>query len=159
MDDEVFFALSALLLAEELAAKRAHLAACTLTDGALAEGSGSARLLRCRPPRGAYLSCGGHAVKRGKGTLSARDTLRFRCCRRKRKSCAAISGLLLAAGSRALRTELLPLFSSALEDRAALKELLFSVSPERAEGKRELFSQAKKAQKELSALSEEIGAE
>ena len=39
MDDEVFFALSALLLAEELAAKRAHLAACTLTDGVLAEGA------------------------------------------------------------------------------------------------------------------------
>ena len=37
MEDEVFFALSALLLAEELAAKRAHLAANTLTDGVLAE--------------------------------------------------------------------------------------------------------------------------
>ncbi len=39
MEDEVFWALSALLSAEELAAKRAHLAACTLTDGALAEGA------------------------------------------------------------------------------------------------------------------------
>ncbi len=39
MEDEVFFALSALLSAEELAAKRAYLAACTLTDGALAEGA------------------------------------------------------------------------------------------------------------------------
>ena len=39
MEDEVFSALYALLSAEELAAKRAHLAACTLTDGALAEGA------------------------------------------------------------------------------------------------------------------------
>ena len=39
MEDEVFSALSALLSAEELAGKRAYLAACTLTDGALAEGA------------------------------------------------------------------------------------------------------------------------
>ena len=39
MEDEVFFAIYALLSAEELAGKRAHLAACTLTDGALAEGA------------------------------------------------------------------------------------------------------------------------
>ena len=39
MEDEVFFALSALLLAEELAGKRAYLAACTLTDGTAAEGA------------------------------------------------------------------------------------------------------------------------
>ena len=101
MDDEVFFALSALLLAEELAAKRAHLAACTLTDGALAEGAARLACSRCRPPRGAYLSCGGHAVKRGKGMLSARDTLRFLLQGGRGSPCAAISGVLLAAGSRA----------------------------------------------------------
>ena len=105
-------------------------------------------------------------MKRGKGTLSERDTLRSmmqaeeEVLRRYLSLLlAAGSRLLLAAGSRAFRAELLPLFSSALEDRAALKELLFGVSPERAEGRRELFSQAKKAQKELSALSEELGAE
>lgn len=38
MEDEVFSALLALLSAEELTAKRAHLAANTLTDGVLAEG-------------------------------------------------------------------------------------------------------------------------
>ena len=97
-------------------------------------------------------------MKRGKGMLSARDTLRF-LLQAEEEVLRRYLGVLLAAGSRALRTELLPLFSSALEDRAALKELLFSVAPARAEGKRELFSQAKKAQKELSALSEEIGAE
>lgn len=97
-------------------------------------------------------------MKRGKGTLSERDTLRS-MMQAEEEVLRRYLGALLAADSRALRAELLPLFSSALEDRAALKELLFSVSPERAEGKRELFSQAKKAQKELSALSEEIGAE
>ena len=97
-------------------------------------------------------------MKRGKGTLSERDTLRS-MMQAEEEVLRCYLGALLAAGSRAHRTELLPLFSSALEDRAALKELLFSVSPERAEGKRELFSQAKKAQKELSALSEELGAE
>ena len=39
MEDEVFWALYALLSAEEFAAKRAYLAACTLTGGALAEGA------------------------------------------------------------------------------------------------------------------------
>lgn len=97
-------------------------------------------------------------MKRGKGTLSERDTLRS-MMQAEEEVLRCYLGALLAANSRALRAELLPLFSSALEDRAALKELLFSVFPERAEGKRELFSQAKKAQKELSALSEEIGAE
>lgn len=97
-------------------------------------------------------------MKRGKGTLSERDTLRS-MMQAEEEVLRRYLGALLAADSRALRAELLPLFSSALEDRAALKELLFSVSPERAEGKREVFSQAKKAQKELSALSEELGAE
>ena len=97
-------------------------------------------------------------MKRGKGTLSERDTLRS-MMQAEEEVLRRYLGALLAADSRALRAELLPLFSSALEDRAALNELLFSVSPERAEGKRELFSQAKKAQKELSALSEELGAE
>lgn len=97
-------------------------------------------------------------MKRGKGTLSERDTLRS-MMQAEEEVLRRYLGALLAADSRALRAELMPLFSSALEDRAALKELLFSVSPERAEGKRELFSQAKKAQKELSALSEELGAE
>lgn len=97
-------------------------------------------------------------MKRGKGTLSERDTLRS-MMQAEEEVLRRYLGALLAADSRALRAELLPLFSSALEDRAALKELLFSVSPERAEGKRELLSQAKKAQKELSALSEELGAE
>lgn len=97
-------------------------------------------------------------MKRGKGTLSERDTLRS-MMQAEEEVLRRYLGALLAANSRALRAELLPLFSSALEDRAALKELLFSVSPERAEGKREVFSQAKKAQKELSALSEELGAE
>lgn len=97
-------------------------------------------------------------MKRGKGTLSERDTLRS-MMQAEEEVLRRYLGALLAADSRALRAELLPLFSSALEDRAALKELLFSVSPERAEGKRELFSQAKKAQKELSALSEELSAE
>lgn len=97
-------------------------------------------------------------MKRGKGTLSERDTLRS-MMQAEEEVLRRYLGALLAADSRALRAELLPLFSSALEDRAALKELLFSVSPERAEGKRELFLQAKKAQKELSALSEELGAE
>ena len=97
-------------------------------------------------------------MKRGKGTLSERDTLRS-MMQAEEEVLRRYLGALLAADSRALRAELLPLFSSAFEDRAALKELLFSVSPERAEGKRELFSQAKKAQKELSALSEELGAE
>ena len=119
---------------------------------------GSARLLRCRPPRGAYLSCGGHAMKRGKGMLSARDTLRF-LLQAEEEVLRRYLGALLAAGSRALRTELLPLFSSALEDRAALKELLSRVSPEAAEGRKELLSLAKKAQKELSALTEEEGAD
>ena len=97
-------------------------------------------------------------MKRGKGTLSERDTLRP-MMRAEEEVLRRYLGALLAADSRALRAELLPLFSSVFEDGAALKELLFSVSPERAEGKRELFSQAKKAQKELSALSEELGAE
>ena len=97
-------------------------------------------------------------MKRGKGTLSERDTLRS-MMQAEEEVLRRYLGALLAADSRAFRAELLPLFSSALEDRAALKELLFGVSPERAEGRRELFSQAKKAQKELSALSEEIGAE
>ena len=39
MEGEVFSAIDALLAAEELAAKRAYLAACTSTDGALAEGA------------------------------------------------------------------------------------------------------------------------
>ena len=97
-------------------------------------------------------------MKRGKGTLSERDTLRS-MMQAEEEVLRRYLSLLLAADSRAFRAELLPLFSSALEDRAALKELLFGVSPERAEGRRELFSQAKKAQKELSALSEELGAE
>ena len=97
-------------------------------------------------------------MKRGKGTLSERDTLRS-MMQAEEEVLRRYLSLLLAADSRALRVELFPLFSSALEDRAALKELLFGVSPERAEGRRELFSQAKKAQKELSALSEELGAE
>ena len=97
-------------------------------------------------------------MKCGKGMLSARDTLHF-LLQAEEEVLRRYLGALLSAGSRALRAELMPLFSSALEDRAALKELLFGVSPERAEGRRELFSQAKKAQKELSALSEELGAE
>ena len=97
-------------------------------------------------------------MKRGKGMLSARDTLRF-LLQAEGEVLRRYLSLLLAAGSRALRTELLPLFSSALEDRAALKELLCRVSPEAAEGRRELLSLAKKAQKELSALTEERGAD
>ena len=97
-------------------------------------------------------------MKRGKGTLSERDTLRS-MMQAEEEVLRRYLGALLAAGSRALRAELMPLFSSALEDRAALKELFFGVSPERAEGRRELFSQAKKAQKELSSLTEERGAD
>ena len=59
-------------------------------------------------------------MKRGKGMLSARDTLRF-LLQAEEEVLRRYLGALLAAGSRALRTELLPLFSSALEDRAALK--------------------------------------
>ena len=73
-------------------------------------------------------------MKRGKGMLSARDTLRF-LLQAEEEVLRRYLGVLLAAGSRALRTELLPLFSSALEDRAALKELLSRVSPEAARGK------------------------
>ena len=62
-------------------------------------------------------------MKCGKGMLSARDTLRF-LLQAEEEVLRRYLSLLLAAGSRALRTELLPLFSSALEDRAALKELL-----------------------------------
>ena len=54
MEDEVFFAIYALLSAEELAAKRAYLAACTLTDGALAEGA--ARLVSSACARHAALT-------------------------------------------------------------------------------------------------------
>ena len=71
-------------------------------------------------------------MKRGKGMLSARDTLRF-LLQAEEEVLRRYLSLLLAAGSRALRTELQPLFSSALEDRAALKELLCRVSPERAD--------------------------
>ena len=97
-------------------------------------------------------------MKRGKGMLSARDTLRF-LLQAEEEVLRRYLSLLLAADSRALRSELLPLFSSALEDRAALKELSDRVSPESKEGRKELFSLAKKAQKELSALTEEEGAD
>ena len=97
-------------------------------------------------------------MKRGKGMLSARDTLCV-LLQAEEEVLRRYLGALLAADSRALRTELLPLFSSALEDRAALKELSDRVSPESKEGSKELFSLAKKAQKELSALTEEEGAD
>ena len=97
-------------------------------------------------------------MKRGKGMLSARDTLRF-LLQAEEEVLRRYLSLLLAADSRALRTELQPLFSSALEDRAALKELLCRVSPERADGRKGALSLAKKAQKELSSLTEEGGAD
>ena len=97
-------------------------------------------------------------MERGKGTLSERDTLRY-LMQAEEEVLRCYLGALLAAGSRALRTELLPLFSSALEDRAALKELLCRVSPERADGRKGALSLAKKAQKELSSLTEEGGAD
>lgn len=97
-------------------------------------------------------------MKRGKGMLPERDTLRF-LLQAEEEVLRRYLSLLLAAGSRALRTELLPLFSSALEDRAALKELLCRVSPERADGRKGALSLAKKAQKELSSLTEEGGAD
>ena len=56
MEDEVFWALSALLSAEELAAKRAHLAACTLTDGALAEGAAALLLAEELAAKRAHLA-------------------------------------------------------------------------------------------------------
>ena len=49
-------------------------------------------------------------MKRGKGMLSARDTLRF-LLQAEEEVLRRYLGVLLAAGSRALRTELLPLFS------------------------------------------------
>lgn len=90
--------------------------------------------------------------------LSGRDTLRAMLQAEEEVLRRCLSALL-AADSRSLRTELLPLFSSALEDRAALQELLHRSSPEDAGGPKEALSLARKAQKELCALSEETGAD
>ena len=90
--------------------------------------------------------------------LSGRDTLRAMLQAEEEVLRRCLSALL-AADSRSLRAELLPLFSSALEDRAALQELLHRSSPEEAGGPKEALSLAGKAQKELCALSEETGAD
>ena len=67
--------------------------------------------------------------------LSGRDTLRAMLQAEEEVLRRCLSALL-AADSRSLRAELLPLFSSALEDRAALQELLHRSSPEDAGGPR-----------------------
>ena len=90
--------------------------------------------------------------------LSGRDTLRAMLQAEEAVLRRCLSALL-AADSRSLRTELLPLFSSALEDRAALQELLHRSSPGEAGDPKEALSLARKAQKELCALSEETGAD
>ena len=90
--------------------------------------------------------------------LSGRDTLRAMLQAEEEVLRLCLSALL-AADSRSLRAELLPLFSSALEDRAALQELLHRCSPEDAGEPKETLSLARKAQKELCALSEETGAD